>query len=292
MPCADVPAAASESFARHTQVAEALSIPAIGVVISSEPLPSLQPVDSLHVPDTRQSHPGHKDGEGKFVGADTSERNSWRLASVMDTVNEVLYVRREMGLPLAVDQDTGHCICYAAPLRWLVAASALLPPLPALDVAGFGDVLADSLVTGAWQLPCARSPHAPSAGAAAHGVQEMELERVEAFLRGGPAPVYVSFAGVAVVSSKMLWCVVTALAALGLGAIFDGILSLIASARLCLCVSLCLPSFPSLALSLPPPPPHFSLSFSLVFSPSISRSTLVRHFLTLLDICRQAYENL
>jgi hypothetical protein len=45
----------------------------------------------------------------------------------------MLYVRREMGLPLSVHEDTGLCMCQAEPLGWLLAASPLLPPFPRLD---------------------------------------------------------------------------------------------------------------------------------------------------------------
>ncbi len=48
-------------------------------------------------------------------------------------------------------------------------------------------------------------------------------EEVEAFLSAGAPPVYVSFAGVVVVTRKMLKIVITALVTLELRAVVDGI---------------------------------------------------------------------
>jgi hypothetical protein len=79
----------------------------------------------------------------------------------------------------------------------------------------FSDVLENSIVTGAWFA------------------EESKLSRLDptveaeiaVFMHNRAPPVYVSFAGVAAVSRKMLGCVMLALQRLKFSAILDGILS-------------------------------------------------------------------
>jgi hypothetical protein len=184
---------------------------------------------------------------------------------VSPRVPQMLYVRQEMNLPLSVDPNTGLCQCESEPLGWLFAASPLLPLFPRLDFdecwshiplsprlslylaralilslitvrrmgtcapprlgayvsctvsacGAFSDVLENSIVTGAWFA------------------EESKLSRLDptveaeiaAFMQNRAPPVYVSFAGVAAVSRKMLGCVMLALQRLKFSAILDGIFS-------------------------------------------------------------------
>ena len=193
-------------------VGEFLSIPAVGVVTSSELLPSLKPVDS-----NSSRRPNPDPGKNENLGLE-GFHESWRMQAHSQTVSDILYIRREMGLPLSLDPETGHCVCNWQAAGWLLAASVLLPPFPRLDIPGATNVLASCVVTGALQAPSSQRPRMPSK------LTPAVSEEVEEFFAAGPSPVYVSFAGMVVVSTKLLKCVTAALKALSLRAIFGDFL--------------------------------------------------------------------
>jgi len=84
----------------------------------------------------------------------------------------------------------------------------------------FSDVLQDSIVTGAWLPDDSKLLRLDPA-------VEAELAL---FTQNGAPLVYVSFAGLAAVSRKMLGCVMLALQRLRFSAILDGLLSCLVSA--------------------------------------------------------------
>ena len=117
-----------------------------------------------------------------------------------------LYLARALLLSL----ETVRCMGACAPPRLGAYVSCTVSACGA-----FSDVLQTSIVTGAWLA------------------EDSKLSRLEptveaeiaAFMQNRAPPVFVSFAGVAAVSRKMLRCVMLALQRLKFSAILDGILS-------------------------------------------------------------------
>ena len=155
--------------------------------------------------------------DSKQTGLPSLHLDSWRLLSHSQTASEMLYVRREMGLPLTIDPETGHCVCHAQAIftcsnlqlkffsvsilracacdlqaaGWLLAASALLPALPRMDIPGVNNILESCIVTGAWQP----SPFDAQVANTLTRLSPSVEEKVDAFFAAGPPPVFVSFAG-------------------------------------------------------------------------------------------------